>query len=307
MNAAICLLVYGAMVAWLWPPLLVRVTRSGLSPRLSVAVWLCAVAMALGAWLVVGIGLLLDVVARHGTRPGPVEYCMRVVSELNHAGVLGRMCIAVAGALALALSAVVARRIVVALRRFWATSSAHAHDARLLGSSTRRPGVVVVRADLPAAYCVAGRPHAIVLTTGALEALDESELEAVLAHERAHLCGRHPQLMMLLRSLATAMPRLPLFRNAVDSVGRLVEMCADDTAARQHGRHAVLCGLLALAGQSRATGSALGAADTAALARAIRLAEPVRRGARLRQRMLLASTLAALVVTPAVVSAVCHA
>jgi hypothetical protein len=275
-----------------------------LSPKLSVAVWLSAITLAVGAWLVVGIGLVLDVVTPPGT--GPVEYCMRIVSELNHDGVIGRLVIATTGGVALVFSVVVTRRIVVALRRFWLCSREHAHDARLLGSSTHTPDVVVVPTDRPAAYCVAGRPHAIVLTTGAIETLDESELAAVLAHEKAHLAGRHLQLMMLLRSLAAAMPRLPLFRNAVDSVGRLIEMCADDEAARRHGRPAVLGGLVALAGQPRAAGGALGAADTAALARAVRLSGPVRRGARLRQRVLLTSVLVALIVTPVVVSALCH-
>jgi hypothetical protein len=121
-----------------------------------------------------------------------------------------------------------------------------------------------------------------VLTTGALEALDESELEAVLAHERAHPCGRHPQLVMLLRSPATACPVFRCFATPLTRLG----------------------GWWRCVATTRPPGST---ADTAALARAIRLAEPVRRGARLRQRMLLASTLAALVVTPAVVSAVCHA
>ncbi|MDT5175947.1 MAG: hypothetical protein QOJ95_145 [Mycobacterium sp.] len=304
MNAAICLLLYGVAVAWLSPRLLVRITRSGLSPRLSVAVWLCAIAMTLGAWLVVGIGLLLDVVMPPGS--GPVEYCMRIVSELNHAGVLGRVVIAGMGATALVSSVVVTRRIVRSLRRFWQCSREHAHEARLLGVSTRGPDVVVVQAARPAAYCVAGRPHAIVLTTGAIEALDDSELAAVLAHEKAHLSGRHLQLMMLLRALTAAMPRLTLFRNAVDSVGRLVEMCADDEAARRYGRPAVLGGLVALAGQPRAAGGALGAADTAALARAMRLSGPVRPAARLRQRMLLTTTMAMLIVTPVVMSALCH-
>ena len=111
--------------------------------------------------------------------------------------------------------------------------------------------------------------------------------------------------MMVLRSLASAVPHLPLFGRAVGSVGRLVEMCADDAAAKQHGQRAVLGG----SSRSPATArdrSALGAADTAALARAIRLVEPARRGARLRQRLLLVATMVALIVTPAAVSALCH-
>ena len=45
----------------------------------------------------------------------------------------------------------------------------------------------------PAAYCVSGRPPAIVVTTAALGALDDRQLDAVVAHERAHLAGHHPQ------------------------------------------------------------------------------------------------------------------
>ncbi|WP_284232040.1 M56 family metallopeptidase [Mycobacterium antarcticum] len=303
MNATMCLLGYGALLSWCAPRLLARITGNGLSPRFSIAVWLCAIAMALGAWTVVGVGVVRDVVA---VGPhGPVEYCSRIVDDLVHLGLPGRVALAGLGLAALAASAIVIRRIIMAFRQFWATSRDHAHDARLAGSPRASSDVVVLRADQPAAYCVAGRPDAIVLTTGAIDALGEAELAAVLAHERAHLSGRHLQLMMLLRSLSDAMPRLPLFRRAVDSVGRLVEMCADDTAARQHGRVAVLNGLVALAGQPRPIRGALGAADTAAVARAIRLSGPVRRGARLRQRVLLAATMAALIGIPAAVSALC--
>jgi Zn-dependent protease with chaperone function len=304
-NAALCLLGYGVAVTWLCPPLLVRLTRSGLSPRLSIAVWLGAIAVAVGVWLVVGVGLVLDVLAG-GPGAGPVEHCMRMVARLSASGWPGRLAVALVCVLAVAASAVVTRRIALALSRFWRASRDHAHDARLLGRPTRGPAVVIVSADLPAAYCVAGRPDAIVLTTAAIEALDEAELAAVVAHEQAHLSGRHLQLMMFLRAMATAMPRLPLFRNAVESVGRLVEMSADDRAARRHGRQAVLGGLVALAGQPRAAGGALAAADTAALERVTRLAAVPRRGARFRHRVLLAATLAALVTTPAAVSALCH-
>ena len=191
MNAAICLLLYGAALAWLSSPLLDRVTRNGLSPRLSVAVWLCAIAMAFGVWVVTGIGLMLDAVA-YGAHTGPVEYCLRIVHELNHVGVLGPVALAVMGVAAFTTSVVVARRIMLTLRRFWTNSRDHAHDARVLGTTSRGPDVVVVPAHHPAAYCVAGRPHAIVLTTGAIDTLEESELAAVLAHEQAHLIGSSP-------------------------------------------------------------------------------------------------------------------
>jgi beta-lactamase regulating signal transducer with metallopeptidase domain len=196
--------------------------------------------------------------------------------------------------------------MVNALRRFWSRSREHANAAHILGARTERPGVVLVTADKAAAYCVAGRPDAIVVTTGATAMLTEPELAAVLAHERAHLAGRHPQLMMLLRALASAMPRLPLFPAAVEAVGRLVEMCADDNAARRHGPDALLCGLVALASPPTAGGVALGASDTAVVARAARLAAPARWGARLRERLVLTATLTSVVVAPAIITLVCH-
>lgn len=60
----------------------------------------------------------------------------------------------------------------------------HAHTARILGAPTTRPGVVILAAEEAAAYCVAGRPDAIVVTSGAGATLGEPELAAVLAHER---------------------------------------------------------------------------------------------------------------------------
>ena len=66
--------------------------------------------------------------------------------------------------------------------------------------------MVVVASDRPAAYCVVGRPNAIVVTSAAMKALSPSQLEAVLAHERADIAGRHHHILMVLDALADAMP-----------------------------------------------------------------------------------------------------
>jgi Zn-dependent protease with chaperone function len=49
--------------------------------------------------------------------------------------------------------------------------------------------VRIIDGDRPTVYCLPGRRR-IMLTTGALTRLDDGELDAVLAHERAHLSGR---------------------------------------------------------------------------------------------------------------------
>ncbi len=88
----------------------------------------------------------------------------------------------------------------------------------------------------PAAYCVAGRPAAIVVTSGALAVLDPPQLRAVLAHESAHLAHGHHALATVTRGLAAAFPGVPLFARGAAEVARLAEMSADDTAARTSGR-----------------------------------------------------------------------
>ncbi len=304
MNAAICLLLYGMVLTWVSPALLTRLTRNGLSPRLSVTVWLTTIALAIGAWVVAAGGMLRELLGSHPA--APLQYCMDMLLTLSHNGWAGHLVLGVASTAALIGSLIVGRRLVNALQRFWSRSREHADAAHILGVPTKRPGVLLVNADKAAAYCVAGRPNAIVVTTGAMAMLSEPELAAVLAHEQAHLTGRHPQLMMLLRALASAMPRLPLFPAAVESVGRLVEMCADDAAARRHGRDTLLCGLVALAGPPTARGVALGASDTAVVVRAARLAAPPRSGARLRQRLVLTAMLSSVVLAPAIITVVCH-
>nr|MDT0524302.1 M56 family metallopeptidase [Streptomyces sp. DSM 41633] len=132
--------------------------------------------------------------------------------------------------------------------------------------------VFIVDTDERTAYCVAGAPPALVVTTGAIAALGGDELQAVLAHERAHLDGHHLKIVTALRGLAMVFPRVRLMTRAATDVGRLLEMCADDAAVRRHGQRSLLAGLMALAGTTPA--QALGAADVALLNRAERLALP---------------------------------
>ncbi len=134
---------------------------------------------------------------------------------------------------------------------------AHAEVARITGR--RLPGVsaaVVLDAAQRLAYCV---PATIVLTSGALAVLDPAQLTAVLAHERAHLAGRHHLLIALIRALAASFPAVPPFTQGHAEVARLAEMRADDAAARRSGRPALVAALLAMG-----TGAAVPAAALAA-------------------------------------------
>jgi len=72
----------------------------------------------------------------------------------------------------------------------------------------------------------------VVLTSAAVAALSDDELGAVLDHERAHLRGRHHLAVAAAAALVATMPILPLFRWARTELACLLEMIADDDAAR---------------------------------------------------------------------------
>ncbi|HEX7826853.1 MAG TPA: M56 family metallopeptidase, partial [Mycobacterium sp.] len=211
MTTALWLLVYGGVLTWLAPPLLTRLTRSGITPHMGIAAWLTAIAAALLAWI--GAVALGAVAAVDGIKDSSaVTVCLKLFGLDERAPLPGRLGSVVLIVTAVAISAVVIRRVGRSVLGLRARSHEHAREARMVGHPTDRPGVLVVEAHRPAAYCVSGKPNAIVVTTGALDALDRPQLSAVLAHENAHIAGHHHQLLMIMRGLATSLPRLPLFR-----------------------------------------------------------------------------------------------
>jgi hypothetical protein len=46
--------------------------------------------------------------------------------------------------------------------------------------------------------------------------------------------------------LSAAFPAVPLFTRGAEDVARLIEMCADDSAARSSGRNVLVAALLAM-------------------------------------------------------------
>jgi Zn-dependent protease with chaperone function len=135
-------------------------------------------------------------------------------------------------------------------------------------------GALVIDHPAAAAYCLPGRRHEVVFTTAALAALDREEVDAVLAHERAHLRGRHHLVLAVPSALARAFPPVPAFRDAARELARLVEMRADDVAAAGRGRVTVARAVVRLA-EGSTPAAALGASGGNALARVRRLVAPV--------------------------------
>lgn len=305
MTTALWLALYGAVLAWLAPPVLRRLTCGGVSPTMGSAAWLATVAATLTAWLA-AVVLAVSATSKSILDGSVVTLCLELFGFSDHtplAGRLGSIALICAGLLALSLLALRLGRCLVGLR---ARSHEHAHAARIVGRPTDHPHVVVVEADLPAAYCVVGRPHAIVVTSAAVRSLNRSQLKAVLAHEDAHLAGRHHHILMALRALAVTLPHLPLFACAHQEVAELLEMCADDTAARHVGTRPLLTGLLTLAGHRPPVTEGLAAAATAVIARAQRLVTPTRRHVRWRHRATLSAAIVTMLATPALIQVLCH-
>jgi len=176
----------------------------------------------------------------------------------------------------------------------------HVEAARLVGHREPTLGAVLVDHAQPAAYCVAGPHPTVILTTAALQALDPAQVDAVLAHERAHLASHHHRVLAIARIGRQVLPFLPLMRDADTQITRLVEMHADDAATTGRDTGPLATALVVLA---TASGPApgLAAAATDAVQRIQRLLRPAEPLSLIRRQLLRASA-AALALTPVLVA-----
>lgn len=309
MIAALLVFGYAVAVAWGLPVLLKPLTKSGAGARLGLAAWLTAMASALAS-AGVALALLIRSAVTGWSRLAEAvcrEVAGGACTSVVYRSALYELGLGIAAILAtlttIALAWRCGRRIQQGQRR----TRAHAEAARITGRPlpADNSGMVVLDAPQRAAYCVPGRPGTIVVTSGALAVLAPAQLDAVLAHERAHLAGRHHLVIALARGLAAIFPGVPLFTHGAAEVARLTEMRADDAAARRTGRRPLIEALLAIG-----TGivvpvplTAMSAAGYAVAARVQRLLEPPRRASRTRHALALITVLSALPMVSGVVFA----
>jgi len=142
------------------------------------------------------------------------------------------------------------------------------------------PGALVVDYPAAAAYCLPGLRSAIVFSSGTLELLDQAELAAVLAHERAHLRERHDLVLLPFTALLRAFRWSAVAREAHRAVALLVEMHADDRVLRHRSARELATALLRVgaAGGGQAPAGALAASgaglESEVAARVTRLLKP---------------------------------
>ncbi|MDX3746490.1 M56 family metallopeptidase [Streptomyces sp. AK08-02] len=125
----------------------------------------------------------------------------------------------------------------------------------------RVPGdteLVVLDDEAPQAFALPGAPGRIVVSRGMLRCLGDAEREALLAHERAHLRGRHHLFQTVWRLTAAVNP---LLRPLAEAGRFVLERWADEEAAANVGSRTVVARAV-----GRAALASVGASRPAALA-----------------------------------------
>ncbi len=278
MLAALAVLGYTLFVALLGPGLIARRAWASSWPRLglamcqAVAVATVSGLMLMAAMLAVSVqhlrfdlghllhacALAVSNAARHPDGVSPIWLGLLSLSLLSHVG-------------RIALRTTTTSR---------ASRRRHRDGLAVISRPSASRGFVLVPSCEPFAYCLPGRGGQIVVSTATTSLLSTEELAAVLAHERAHLRGRHHHLVTFTRILAKALPVSPI-RSLADEVDHLVELAADDLACRGSERGDLLSALVRLS-MASPPGPALAASGGATVARALRLAAPGSESPRVR-------------------------
>lgn len=221
------------------------------SPAAGVRVWTGLALSLPGALLAAALNLLTSTAAGHSVAD-LVHACVAMVRQafVGPVGATG----AEVGSLAvtgLVLHVVVKFILEVGrshrARRRYCRQLALVAGRRTYGGAVRNERVLILEHALPLAFCLPGKTATIVLSSSALTHLDQPQLDAVLEHERSHL-RRHDHLTLAWsRAVARGLWFLPGLRQMTTEQQRLVEMVADDRAARRMSPRTVADALLQLA------------------------------------------------------------
>ncbi|KRE60534.1 peptidase M48 [Arthrobacter sp. Soil736] len=246
MIVALSLLGYALMLGLAGPRLLRPDSWADRAPRLAIAAWQALSVTILVSVALAGLALTFPTVTVSGDLAQLLRSCVMAIQE-QYASPGGVAAGAAGAVLALAILGRTVGCLAAGLARMAHERAHHHRILDMVGKADPGRGVVVLDSNESAVYCLPGRRRRTVVTTGALLALDDVQLDAVLAHEHAHLAERHDLILGLARALASAFPAVGVFRLAADETARLIELRADDAAAARSGRLTVAGALLAVA------------------------------------------------------------
>ncbi|HST64977.1 MAG TPA: M56 family metallopeptidase [Mycobacteriales bacterium] len=217
--------------------------------------------------------------------------------------------------IALTLAAVLAAELLGVLALSWVrTARARRRHRELLElvvePAAAAPDARLLEHPAPVAFCLPGARPLLVLSSGMVAELDDGQLAAVVAHERAHLVEHHHLYLLPFVAWEAALPLLPAAGRAHTAVRELVEMRADDRAlaslAGPNPRRTLAQAIVVAAGGGGGVpDGALAAGGSAVGARVRRLLDPpaplpaAARGAALLAAGLLLLVPTALLLAPA--------
>ncbi|ARF71167.1 M56 family metallopeptidase [Kitasatospora albolonga] len=199
-----------------------RLAEQHLHPRRAARL-LTTVAVILASCSLVCLGLLVVVgTAQLPGNPLPDGWSDDEVREaVPHDAFAGKASI-------LALVAVTTACGITLHRHYRFRARAHRTLAGLPGGGD----LAVLPDDVPYAYALPGSPGRVMVSTAMLASLDPAERRALLAHERAHLAGRHHRLLLATRLAGCVNP---LLRPLQSALVYSTERWADEEAARVTG------------------------------------------------------------------------
>jgi Zn-dependent protease with chaperone function len=279
---AAALAVLAVLLAWPVPAWLARAGWARRDPLVGLVCWQ-AVGLA-GGLSMIGALLVHGLAPWGSSVPGAAWALVRSRSAVD----------AVRGDhwVALTLAGVLAFELVGVLLLSWFRTARTRRRHRALlelvvqpsaGGSGAGPDARLLDHPAPVAFCIPGARPLLVLSSGMVAELDEEQLAAVVAHERAHLREHHHLLLLPFVAWEAALPVLPAAARAHAAVRELVEMRADDVAlASLTGpapRRTLAQAIVAVAGAEGAGGvpeGALAVSGGPTRARVVRLIEPPR-------------------------------
>jgi Zn-dependent protease with chaperone function len=162
--------------------------------------------------------------------------------------------------------------VILRYQRRLLTRAVPQHEKRgeaedLLRSLSRRAGIAIPRlhvTDRPVGAAATGvRRPSVVLSSHLLDRLDHEQLEAVLAHEVAHIRRRDVLVKWIVRAFAVTFSWLPTSWAIPRLLDREREKACDDFAVILTGKPLALAEALIVLWQSRAPGVAGGVSATA--------------------------------------------
>ena len=242
------------------PAMLARASWPIRAPRAAIVLWqsiaLAAVLSAFSAGI--AIASRLFVVGPDG-RPTAT-----ITSEIDALG----WPLWAAYVIVFAITLVIGARLTYAvLQVAIATRRRRAHHRMVVDLVGKSQGnhLRILNVAQPLAYCLPGVRSRVVVSEGALNALGDNEMAAILSHERAHLRARHDLVLEMFTAVHAAFPRFVRSGNALDAVRLLIEMLADDAAVRTAGPTPLARALVACASGRTPSGALAAGGPTTVL------------------------------------------